>query len=433
MTPIGKSIFSSAGVLLAVAAVVGGTAAREKADLHTRTAGSNLYTGSLLADNSKQSTDVSPGDFFNLLVDLLKKHYVDPVNDEQKLATGAIKGMVQSLQNPDCVFMDPKQFKVFLNARNGKYEGIGVDLAYEIPSKSQLAMAEAAASGGPPAPEAPDALSSDVPLGGQIPALVVAAVVPGGPADKAGVKVGDSVSEIDGHWVVNPYELDAYSRLRAAYAAKKVTLEAVLAATRQLRAKIDSSTMPTRAKDRLITGTGESLRITWRRGNQLVSTEIAKGASTLPAVSKEPGGAIAVRFIPGAAASLKAMIRPGPITLDLRNDAVGDFQEMEKCLQLVAPAGRYGEILNLKGKAPVEIQTKEGSAGHLLTLLVDRSTRGPAEAFALALQTGHRAKLAGSDMSPDRNVIEVEKLPDGSGYTLVTGRYDPMPGKRSAA
>jgi hypothetical protein len=81
-------------------------------------------------------------------------------------------------------------------------------LTVSIPAQSEAAPGEApAAPGGHPG--CPKSASSDI-LGIQISqphGVIVGAVVPGGPADMAGIKVGDSIIACDGQPVTCPASL----------------------------------------------------------------------------------------------------------------------------------------------------------------------------------------------------------------------------------
>jgi len=414
-----KSLISTAAIVCCAGAVLAGISYRDKADLHL--SAFNSLSGSrhiLLASRGDETPDVSAADFFAQISELLKREYVDPINDDNKLATCAIRGMIASLEDPDCLFMDPKQYQVYANQRAGKYEGIGVDVTLEIPAKAAKT-----------APGAPQPLSSESPIGTRIPALVVAAVVPGGPADRAGIKPGDTVDSIDGHWVLNPYTLqrlkDASDRVKADTnpQQKASDTEKLKEIRKDIRKKIESSYMPLRARDRLISGTSGNLHVVWNRAGTMVDTTIAKAPSQEEAVSQEPNGAIALHFYPGAAAKLKSALPNGAVTLDLRNNAVGDYDEMRRCLADLAPAGTYGEIVNEKNKSTRSLAIQSGSRAHAVTIIADRSTRGVAEMFAKGLEAKGIAKVTGSPMSSNERLIETVKLPDGSGYTVVTGEY----------
>jgi carboxyl-terminal processing protease len=416
MSPVQKSFISAGAILLGAAAVVGGVTIRDKSDLHIQGGKVASYDSRhLLASRFNDSPTISEGDFFDQMVDLLKHEYVDPVTDDSKLTSGAIRGMVLSLENPDCLFMDPKEYTAYTNSHSGKYEGIGVDLSLEIPPNGAKAS-----------PSSSEPLASDSPIGTRIPALVVASVVPGGPADKAGVKVGDSVDSIDGHWVVNPYTLETFRQLQKDVAAGKQTQDKLIAMRRDIRKKIDDSMMPLKAKDQLTLGTSGTVKVGFDRAGNIVQTVMLKGLSAEPALAKEPDGAVQVHFYPGVSEKFKSELDNGTKTFDLRNNAIGDYAQMKRCLALVAPGGTYGQVVTLKGGVAKPLQIVSSATSHNLTLIVDGSTKGYAEIFALALQTRGLATLKGGPMSPNRNLIEDVGLPDGSGYTLVTGKYQPV-------
>jgi carboxyl-terminal processing protease len=92
----------------------------------------------------------------------LEANYYDPkAIDSQKLLNGAISGMVNSLEDPYTVYLPPQQNTDFKQGLAGKFEGIGAELGMK---------------------------------GKQI---IVVAPLDGSPAQKAGVKAGDSVLKVD--------------------------------------------------------------------------------------------------------------------------------------------------------------------------------------------------------------------------------------------
>jgi C-terminal processing protease CtpA/Prc len=115
------------------------------------------------------------------------------------------------------------------------------------------------------------------------------------------------------------------------------------------------------------------------------------------------------------------------ISIDLRNNVLGDMETMRRCLALVAPAGRFGYFKNeRKASTPVELTISKGNpTPPKIKLIVDQSTRDAAEIFALALQSKGIATLSGTDMGNSRKLKDVVQLPDGSGYTLNIGTFTP--------
>ncbi|MBU1118924.1 S41 family peptidase [Patescibacteria group bacterium] len=68
-------------------------------------------------------------DLFWELWDLISKKHINGTVDYQKLYYGAIKGMVDSLEDPYTVFMDPEETKEFRDeVLNGHFDGIGAEL-----------------------------------------------------------------------------------------------------------------------------------------------------------------------------------------------------------------------------------------------------------------------------------------------------------------
>ncbi len=93
---------------------------------------------------------------------IVNEQYVTQPVDEEKLMQGAIRGMLQSLDDPYTSYMDPFQYQQNSASLEGDYEGIGawVDITGEY--------------------------------------LAIISPMPGSPAEKAGLKAGDIVIAIDG-------------------------------------------------------------------------------------------------------------------------------------------------------------------------------------------------------------------------------------------
>ncbi len=413
MNPTKTSFVTAAGVTIAALSVVYGSYVRDYLE-------NGKQAAQALNDPTPQGYEVSNNqipedDFYRGLVSLLKREYVEPITDERKLAIGAVKGMVNSLQDPRSIFMDPDEFRVYMNARQGKYEGIGVDLAFD---KGH--------------PGSGDSLSPADMEGLSIPKLKVVAVTPGGPADRAGVRPGDWVESVENHWVLNPLPVEQFRKASALLNSSPKNLPASQLKARQdavsqigksLKAKLDTMIMPAKARDMLTIGEKGPVTIVWHRGDTLRTTTIGRRDSEVAQVQSD-GDVITVRFAEGSADKLrKAIAGRSDVILDLRNNSNGDFRSMIQCMAVVAPAGNYGYLHSYKpGKSRTFSITSGNSNPPKVTILVDPSTRGAADIFASALAYKHLATLHGTP-SNDKSVIEVVSLPDGSGYTLATSDY----------
>lgn len=405
-----KSLLAFLAVLGASGAVVVGVLARDRVDLGGVQAPPTIPTDGLIASRG----DIPEGDYFYKITQLLKDRYVEPIKDEQKLALGAIRGMVSSLGDPDSFYLDKDEYRVYQNTKQGKYEGIGVQVEL---------IYDSAPSSDKPLSTKPTAVGDDTLLRGlRIPKLTVVTVVPGGPADKAGIKSGDWIEYVDDHWVPNAETVTAFRRLERDVTQGKAKLEALVKMRNELRTRTKKTILPLKAKDRMIAGVEGSIKLVWRHNALSQTATIAKAESAMPGFKAE-GTEIQLPFFKGSAEQLKAAIAgKDRIVINLRNNAVGDFQAMKDCLAVLVPKGTYGSLKASRKTIPFTV-AGEGEKHPEIVLLVDRSTRGLAEIFALALSSKGLAKLSGGEMAGHRIVVEDNPLPDGSGYTLATAEY----------
>lgn len=399
------------GVLLAGGCLYGGYVARLASD-YPQTVREIGY-GPLLASRSN-SVDIAEGDYFREVSDLLKGQYVEPVKDDKKLLSGAVRGMVVSLADQNSMFFAPDEFKVFKSMRQGRYEGIGAWIAFEGGSVPTAPTDEES--------DGADASDSAV---ANMPRLTVISVVPGGPAAKAGLRSGDVVEELDGRWIVNGAPIVAFRKAARDFREKRIDVKTINRLRTELQSKLDRSLMPLKARERLLAGTTGTTKLIVSRKGQTLPLTITKAVSEVPdGVQKD--GAIALPFIEGAPKRLAEEIAgKTAVTIDLRGNVLGDDATMLRCLEKVAPAGTYGVTVGAKGtKTPLKLAAGNPKPPKI-TLLVDRSTRGAAQIFALALTGKGLAKVgAGSTaMVPDRDLTLVVQLPEGSGYTLTSGEY----------
>ncbi|MGH2398032.1 MAG: S41 family peptidase, partial [bacterium] len=90
----------------------------------------------------------------------VEEHYADPVNPDKAVYSGAIQGMLRTL-DPHSNFFDPKSFQLLREEQRGKYYGVGMQVA---------------------------------PRGGK---TIVLAPFVGSPAYKAGLRPGDIIHQVD--------------------------------------------------------------------------------------------------------------------------------------------------------------------------------------------------------------------------------------------
>lgn len=405
-----KSIIAAAGVLAISGALVFGALSRDHVETGSIGVPSVNLEG-LVASNSK-SPELQESDFFYQLTQLLEREYVDPVQEDDKLSTGAVRGMIASLQDPDCMFMNDKQFRLFMDSQKGVFAGIGAEYRFQF-TPAQLADIAKKDDRKDPAL--------------LIPNLVVSFVAPGGPADKAGIKPGDQIETVNGRWVLASGPIKAFREQQQKVAQGKLPAKALDEARTLMRDKLKDGMTPGRAREILMDGESGKVELRYLRAGLATKVEVAKQKTEVRAVEQKPDGSYAVKFFSSVGSELKPILESkSDIVLDLRDSGAGNFEAMKETLGLLGPAGTYGEMATEKKESPKPMTVVSGSnSNRKVTLIVDGTTRGAAEIFALALSSKGVAKLQGQTMGGDRKVIQIVTLPGGSGYTLATGIYRP--------
>lgn len=366
----------------------------------------------LLASTQKDP-DVPESENFLRVVELLKDNFVDPVTDERKLAYGAVKGMIGSLADPDSIYMDAKEFDAYKDLLRGKVHGIGAELRLAF-TDEQIAMLREK--------------KRFTDIGLLVPKLVVTSVAPGSPAEKAGIRIGDRIDSVDGKWVMSAVAIKNLRDLQQLFEQKKIGPEKLTSARERLRDQAENGTMPARAKDTLSIDTTGNVQLVWEREGKSYEATVPRTTTVVSPVIEQPDGSYRVRIIEGAAAQLMALAAKGkPLVLDLRNGGQGSPAAIKPCIAAVAKAGNYGVTATDRNKSQKPFEIANGAAKQVpITLIVDGSTRGAAEIFALALNSHAGAKLRGTAMAGDKKLTETIALDDGSGYTISTGIYRPI-------
>ncbi len=98
----------------------------------------------------------------NQVWEIVHTQFINQPIDDEKLLRGAIRGMMDSLDDPYSAYMSPEEFRSQSAPINGEYSGIGAHVD----------------------------ISGDL--------LVILAPMPDSPAELAGLRAGDKVIEIDG-------------------------------------------------------------------------------------------------------------------------------------------------------------------------------------------------------------------------------------------
>jgi len=410
-----KVLWSTAAVLSACGALIGGALTRAKIDSGTSIAPPRGIE-SLMASKTKQS-GVSESQFYYQLMQLLEKEYVDPVAEDSKITDGTVRAMVASLNDPSSVFMNPIAFEAFRQAELGNFQGIGAEFEFRF-TKEQSDLIKKRD------------LRSDPAL--MIPDLIVTFVAPGGPAHKASLKIGDRIDRVDGRWVLSSKEIKAFRDRQQLVSRGKLPASALNSERREMRDKLKNSITPGRAKELLSIGKNGTLNISAIRGTEERKLSVSRAETIIPSVKKNEDGSITLKFYLGVGGALKdAAHEKSSLVIDLRGSGQGSFQALEEAMQALVPEGTYGILATERGDSRTWTIRSTKSNAPQLTLLVDSSTRGNAAIFAQALAAHSNAKIVGSGMKSDDKVVQVVPIQGGAGFTLTTALYRTTPEQKT--
>ena len=293
--------------------------------------------------------------------------HVEPP-DQDTLINGAIRGMVQTL-DPHSSFMTAEEYRTFTSDTEGRFGGIGIEV--------------------------------DVRDGW----LVVHGVMPGGPAEAAGMLPGDRFLAIDGLGARDMRLSDAVEHMRGAPGTSvSIRLRREghedgieLTLTRQVIhvAAVEARVLPQRVFYARI-----------RSFSEMTTDELRAALDRAVSETASAGG------IRGVLLDMRG--NPG----GLLNEAVRVSDEFLDGGVIVSTRGRDGQVLD---------EATARSAGTRpnwpMVVLVDHYTASAAEIVAGALHDHHRATLVGQTTWGKGSVQNLIELPDGSALKLTIARY----------
>lgn len=307
-------------------------------------------------------------DWFSVRQKMLKQRY-----DSRVDAYDQVRAMLAALDDKYTRFLTPSAYDAVFVTATGGVVGIGVELQTETEPSNRVTINN---------------------------------VVPGGPADRAGVRPGDEIVNADG---------EDCTRLSAEEASKYVRG----AAGSKLRLVVRSSPD---AEQRVVLIERAEVKL----------AAVTKSSATLGGV---PVGFVTIRqFSTSTAADVKAALadvlakRPAALVLDLRGNTGGYFTGGVDVARLLLPKGRPITFVTDNRRNVVTYETYDDGLDTEtpLYLLVDSRTASASEILSSALQDNGRAKLIGCSgpRTFGKAVIQtVSPLSDGSGIVVTTARY----------
>ena len=287
----------------------------------------------------------------------------------------------------------PDLEKVRVGALRGLTEGLDPYSAYLLPQQVKQYQSNKAL---------PD--TTGMVLGQYSGFAYVIAVVPGSPAEKAGVKIGDVIEYVDTHAT---RDLDLYDVKSLLSGAPGSTVELTLINRKAEKIKlVRGKVLPTQTETRLL--------------------ESQIGYVKVPILGKGQSEAVE--------SGIKDVVKKGArsIIIDLRGSAGGDLDEGVKVADFFLKSGVIAKSIGRKEKVIATFEAKpENDLTELpVAVIINRTTAGASEIGAAAIMENQRGEVVGErtlfGMGSEQ---ELFPLDDGSALLLTVARYAAPSGK----
>jgi len=307
----------------------------------------------------KQPSDL---DVVNEAWEVIFEEFVDRNElDKEEITQGAIRGMIEALDDPYSGYLPPEMYEIQLKSFQGTYQGIG---AYITDKDGEV---------------------------------IIVAPIADSPAERAGIRPGDKILEIDGESAAGMTSVEAALRIRG---PSETTVELLI----------------------LHEGETEPIAVT-----------IARAEIELKSVALEMLEEIAysriANFTMRTPSELLSALEEMPdnatgIILDLRNNPGGTLQAVVDVAGYFIGKGVMVRVIDNKGEeTPMEAKG-EGIVTDLpMVVLVNGNSASGSELLAGALQDHGRAKAAGSQTFGKGIVNAIHPLKDGSALYLSVARW----------
>lgn len=299
------------------------------------------------------------------LFNAIRVGYVDPVED-RKLMDSAIRGLLLDL-DPHSAYLEKAAADAFEEGTTGAYDGIGVEVM-----------------------QLPDGK------------VRVIAPIDGTPAEKAGIRAGDTITAVDGK-PLTPADAEGDGPLRGPPGSSSV-----------LTVLREGAPLPLE-----ITVQRETIRVTSVRGRML---EPGYGYIRIAAFQVDTADdftRVLERLHGEAGGRLKGLV------IDLRSNPGG---LLTAAVRVADDLLDSGGIVSTRGRIAVNDTAFSATAGDLMhgapvVVIVDAGSASASEVLAGALSDNGRARIVGSRTFGKGSVQSLMPLGNGDAVKLTTARY----------
>ena len=317
---------------------------------------------SLISGQSTTETDLDTA-LLEEVWEIAQKNYVEPDElDTEALIQGAVRGMVNALDDPHSAYLTPGDYELFTSDLAGEFEGIGAYVGY-----------------------------SD----GEI---VIIAPMPGSPAENAGIRSGDIIMSVDGESTFEWSLMDAVLAVRGPRGTSVSLLVLHEGDTEPveieiIRAEIEIPSVYSEMR-------GDIAYIIITDFTERTGDEFSTVFDEI--VEQESAG----------------------IILDLRNNMGGSVSAVvEVASQFLDKGVVVSVIYNDGRKTDYSVKSTGETIELPMVVLVNEFSASASEALAGALQDYEVAVIAGTTTYGKGSACNLYRLSDGSGLYISVARW----------
>jgi len=289
--------------------------------------------------------------------DYVERDQLDP----NKLTQGAVRGMVEALDDPYTSYLDTTAYELWTRSIEGKFEGIG---AYVEVKDEQI---------------------------------TIVAPIPDSPAEQAGIRAGDVILEIDGKSTEGMSLIEAVLNIRGPQGTPVALLvlhqgETEPEVIKIIRSEIELPSVDSEMKEDIA-----YIEISYF--SERTAQELAP---VLESITQEATG----------------------IILDLRSNGGGLLDTVIDVTSFFLNEGVVMDMVDNQGQHTIySVKTSQITTDLPMVVLVDGYSASGSEVLTGALQDYGRATIAGARTFGKGSVNILRPLKDGSGLYITTARW----------
>lgn len=324
----------------------------------------NPSTSQPTNNGNNQREELAP---FIEALDIISERYLEEVSVED-LISAAIRGMVDTLDDPQTSFLDPTHWEEMMIKIDGSFSGIGI----EITSENDF--------------------------------ITIIAPIKNTPGERAGLLAGDRIMEVDGEDIIGISTMEAVKLMRG-----PVGTQVTLTIERE--------------------NVAERLTFEITRGNIILPSVAPKmlenkiGYIEITTFDDHTGEDFRIALMELENEGMAGLI------LDLRDNPGGLLSEAIKIGQELLPAGPITHVVDRDGKIMNTYSSYGVEKTYPVVVLVNGASASASEIIAGAFQDSGAGTLVGTKTYGKATVQHLEGLSNSAGLRYTVAKYQTPKGR----